>query len=328
MKTVLKWTGRLVLVLLVGFGLLALLGPREKVDLSAGFDASLLGDDIDDYFEREEAKFSDIVEGVQKRVVWAGDVGVKTPISVLYIHGFSASSEEIRPVPDKVAEALGANLVYTRLTGHGRSGAAMAQATASDWMRDTAEALAAARAVGESVVVIATSTGGTLVAAAALREDLMENVAGAIFVSPNFALNSASAVILTWPAVRWWGPLVAGAERSFDVINDDHAAFWTNSYPTVALLPMAGLVKTVDGLDLGQAKIPSLFVISDNDQVVSPTKNREVAEEWGGPSQLEVLTLSEGDDPNAHVIAGDIMSAGQTELAAAVMIEWANGVLQ
>ena len=56
MKTVLKWTGRLVLVLLVGFGLLALLGPREKVDLSAGFDASLLGDDIDDYFEREEAK--------------------------------------------------------------------------------------------------------------------------------------------------------------------------------------------------------------------------------------------------------------------------------
>ena len=174
MKTVLKWTGRLVLVLLVGFGLLALLGPREKVDLSAGFDASLLGDDIDDYFEREEAKFSDIVEGVQKRVVWAGDVGVKTPISVLYIHGFSASSEEIRPVPDKVAEALGANLVYTRLTGHGRSGAAMAQATASDWMRDTAEALAAARAVGESVVVIATSTGGTLVAAAALREKLAE----------------------------------------------------------------------------------------------------------------------------------------------------------
>ena len=92
MKTVLKWTGRLVLVLLVGVGLLALLGPREKVDLSAGFDASLLGDDIDAYFEREEAKFSDIVEGVQKRVVWAGDVGVKTPISVLYIHGFSATS--------------------------------------------------------------------------------------------------------------------------------------------------------------------------------------------------------------------------------------------
>ena len=177
MKTVLKWTGRLVLVLLVGFGLLALLGPREKVDLSAGFDASLLGDDIDDYFEREEAKFSDIVEGVQKRVVWAGDVGVKTPISVLYIHGFSASSEEIRPVPDKVAEALGANLVYTRLTGHGRSGAAMAQATASDWMRDTAEALAAARAVGESVVVIATSTGGTLVAAAALGSVAVVRVA-------------------------------------------------------------------------------------------------------------------------------------------------------
>jgi len=256
----------------LGVGLLALLGLREKVVLSASFDASLFGDDIDAYFEREEAKFSDIVEGVQKRVVWAGDVGSKTQVSVLYIHGFSATSEEIRPVPDKVAEALGANLLYTRLTGHRRSGAAMTQAIVGDWMRDTAEALAAVRAVGESVLVISTSMGGTLMGAAALLEDLMENVVGEIFVSPNFAINSASAVILTWPGVRWWGPLVGGAECSFVVSNGDHAAYWTNSCPTVALLPMAALVKVVDGLELGQAKIPALFVISDNDQGVSPTK--------------------------------------------------------
>ena len=204
----------------------------------------------------------------------------------------------------------------------------MAQATVGDWMCDAAEALAAARAVGESVLVISTSTGGTLMGAAALREDLMENVAGAIFVSPNFAINSVSAVILTWPGFRWWGPLVAGAERSFTVSNGDHAAYCTNSYPTVVLLPMAALVKVVDGLELGQAKVSALFVISDNDQGVSPTKNREVAEEWGGPSQLEVLTLGEGDDSYAHVIAGDIMSPGQTEPAAAVMIGWAKGVLQ
>jgi len=204
----------------------------------------------------------------------------------------------------------------------------MAQATVGDWMCDAAEALAAARAVGESVLVISTSTGGTLMGAAALREDLMENVAGAIFVSPNFAINSVSAVILTWPGFRWWGPLVAGAERSFTVSNGDHAAYCTNRYPTVVLLPMAALVKVVDGLELGQAKVSALFVISDNDQGVSPTKNREVAEEWGGPSQLEVLTLGEGDDSYAHVIAGDIMSPGQTEPAAAVMIGWAKGVLQ
>ena len=44
----------------------------------------------------------------------------------------------------------------------------MAEATASGWMQDMAEGLAAARAVGDKVMVISTSTGGTLAAAAAL----------------------------------------------------------------------------------------------------------------------------------------------------------------
>ncbi len=327
MKAVIKWTGRFFLLIIVSVTLLAFFGPREHVDFSVRFDPAAFGDDLDTYFKEQESAYSDIIEGTQKRVVWAGERNAKTPVSVLYLHGFSASSEEIRPVPDKVAQALGANLVFTRLSGHGRSGDAMAEPTAADWIRDTAEALAAARVVGDRVIVISTSTGGTLVAAAALREDLMQDVAGAIFVSPNFAINSPSAVILTWPAVRWWGPIVAGAQRSFETLNEGHAAYWTNSYPTVALLPMAALVKAVDGLDLGQARIPALFVISDQDRVVSPTKNREVADEWGGESMLKVLIMGEGDDPYSHVIAGDILSPGQTALAVEVMIDWANDVI-
>ncbi len=194
-------------------------------------------------------------------------------------------------------------------------------------MHDTLEGLAAARAVGEKVIVVSTSTGGTLLAAAALREDAMQNVAGVVFVSPNFALNSPAAVILTWPGVRWWGPIVAGAERSFDTQNEGHEKYWTNSYPTTALFPMAALVKHVDALDLARAQVPALFVISDQDKVVNPTKNREVADEWGGPSELVVLSMGEEDDPYSHVIAGDILSPGQTEIAASAMIAWARRVL-
>jgi pimeloyl-ACP methyl ester carboxylesterase len=327
MRTLVKWIGRIILAFVVVVGAIALFGPREDVDLSATFDPAVFGDDLDTYFADAEAKFSDIVEGTQKRVIWAGEAGAKTPVSVLYIHGFSATSEEIRPVPDKLADALGANLIFTRLSGHGRSGDAMTEPTAADWMMDTAEAFAAARMVGEKVVVVSTSTGGTLVAAAALHDDLMKHVAGTIFVSPNFKLNSGAAVILTWPGVRWWGPIVAGAQRSFETLNAGHEAYWTNSYPTVALMPMAALVKHVDGLDLSASKVPALFVISDQDKVVSPVKNREVAEEWGGESTLEILTMSAGDDPYSHVIAGDILSPGQTDGAAQTMVDWAQGVL-
>lgn len=317
----------ILLLVVMALALFWMFGPREKVDLSATFDPAAFGDDLDAYFAKTEARFDDLVDGAQKRVIWAGKAGVKTPVSVLYIHGFSATSEEIRPVPDKLAAALGANLVFTRLAGHGRSGEAMAEPVAADWMHDTAEALAAARHVGEKVIVISTSTGGTLVAAAALRDDLMENVAGAIFVSPNFAINSPAAVILTWPGVEWWGPIVAGAQRSFETVNEEHGKYWTTSYPTVALNPMAALVKHVDGLDLGKTKVPALFMISDQDKVVSPSKTRKVAQQWGGRSDLIALTMTEVDDPYAHVIAGDVLSPGQTDIAADHMIRWAQKAL-
>lgn len=327
MKTLLKWFARSVAVLILLVLAVVLFGPREAVDLDVAFDAEPMQGGVQAYFESREAAYDDIVAGTQKRVIWAGAPDVKTPVSVVYIHGFSATSEEIRPVPDRLANALGANLVFTRLRGHGRGSAAMGEVSAADWMRDTLEALAAARAVGDKVIVVSTSTGGTLTAAAAMREDAMKDVAGAIFVSPNFALNSPSAAILTWPAVRWWGPVVAGAQRSFEAANERHAQFWTNSYPTVALMPMAALVKAVDGLDLGRAKVPALFVISDQDKVVSPTKTRAVAEEWGGPSELLVLDMSQRDDRYHHVIVGDILSPGQTEAAVAALLAWSRAVL-
>ncbi len=316
-----------LLLILGALGLLWVFGPRERVDLTVRFDPAELGDDVDAYFAQQEARLEDITPGTQKRVIWTGKPGAKMDIAVLYVHGFSATSEEIRPVPDNVAQALGANLVFTRLAGHGRSSAAMAEPTAADWMHDTAEALAAARAVGKRVIVISTSTGCTLMAAAAFREDLMDSVDGIIFVSPNFKINNPAAALLTMPAVRWWGPLIAGRSRSFDVANEDHETYWTTTYPTVAALPMAALVKAVDRLDLSQTKVPALFMMSDEDKVVSPVKTRQVAQDWGGPTNLDAFTLGEGDDPNRHVIAGDILSPGQTEWASTLMIAWSKHIL-
>ncbi|MGH1576313.1 alpha/beta hydrolase [Planktotalea sp.] len=327
MNRLMKWVFRSLAVLTLIIAVVAFVGPREHVNLNVSFDETTIGDDVDAYFTRAEAPFEDIVKGAEKRIIWAAEKGARAAVSVVYIHGFSATSEEIRPVPDNLAQALGANLVFTRLAGHGRSSEAMAGPTAGDWMRDTLEAIAIGRAIGDKVLLVSTSTGGTLVAAAAFRDDAMRDVAGVIFVSPNFAINSPASAVLTWPAVRWWGPIVAGGERSFASVNDDHNKYWTSTYPTVALMPMAALVKAVDALDFTQIKVPALFMISDQDKVVSPEKNRAVAEEWGGAAELMVLELNDDDDPYRHVIAGDILSPGQTRIASQAMIDWANGVL-
>ena len=101
---------------------LLLFAPREPVTGPLTFTQDRLGEDLDLYLAAEEGEYDDIIPGTQKRIVWAGEAGARTTFSIVYIHGFSATSEEIRPVPDNVAEALGANLYYTRLAGHGRGG--------------------------------------------------------------------------------------------------------------------------------------------------------------------------------------------------------------
>ena len=316
------WLGRILLVLLLAGTAIWLFVPREPVDTEIEFQASVLGDDLDAYLATSEARFDDITEGVQKRIIWAGEPGAQTPLSIIYLHGFSATSQEIRPVPDKLAEQLGANLYYTRLSGHGRGGLAMAEPVAGDWMEDTAEALAIGRRIGEEVIVMATSTGGTMAAVAATDPALMEQVKGIAMISPNFRVRSPAAVILEWPLVRSWAALVAGAERSFAPENEDHGKYWTTVYPTTALIPMAAIVKHARELEYSGVTTPALFMFSDQDGVVSSETTRAISTKWGGPVVLEPREMGEGDDPFHHVIAGDILSPGQTEDTVRVLAEW------
>ncbi len=321
-----KWLGRLIILLvLIVAGAWAFV-PQDPVDRTISFDAASIGPDIDVWLADREKAFPDIVPGTEKRVIWAGAKGAKTPLAVIYIHGFSASSEEIRPVPDQVARTLGANLFFTRLAGHGRGGDPMATATAGDWLEDTAEALAIGRRLGDRVLVISMSTGATLAAFAATDPDMSKDIAGIVMMSPNFGVKSAAAKILDLPAARYWGPIVAGATRSFNPVNANHGKYWTTQYPTTALFPMAALVRAAKMLDLSKAKVPLMVIYSAQDHVVDPGKTLAAVKGWGGKVRLEPVTLAKGDDPYYHVIAGDILSPGQTAGTVALILDWAKGL--
>ena len=313
---------RVLGILALGLGALFVFGAREPVVVDVRFDPKRFEQGVAAYFEQAEADVPNLREGAQKRVIWAGRGDETTPLSVVYLHGFSASSEEIRPVPDAVAAALGANLVYTRFTGHGRDGDAMATARVQDWMMDAAEALAAARAVGDEVLVMATSTGASVATAALAQADLADNVVGAVFVSPNFGINNAVAPLLTWPAARHWLPWLAGKRRSFEPMNEQQRAHWTTDYPSVAVFPMAAIVKYAANLDHGKIMVPALFYFSEKDAVVDATETARVAEQWGAPVTRGYPELREGDDPLAHVIAGDILAPGNTDAAIKRILEW------
>jgi esterase/lipase len=301
-------------------------GPREPVRLSAGHNKIMIGDDIDAYLAMREGQFDDIIDGVEKQVIWADEANVKTPLSIIYLHGFTASSKEIRPVPDRVATALGANLYFTRFTGHGRQPTALANATVGHWMDDVGEAIEIGKQIGETVIIMATSTGGTLAAAAALDKAAMENIGGIIFVSPNIAINSRAANLLTWPFARQWVPLVIGKEQQGNPRNDLHARYWMMTYPTTALMPMAAIVAAVDRESYDDVEVPALFYYSRQDQVVAPEKTAAFAGSWGGESNSIIASLTADDDRFSHIIAGDIVSPNQTESAVEQMIAWITGL--
>ncbi len=319
--------GRSLLALFCLSAVIYFFGPREQVDLNPSFDPRKFGEGVQVYFESIESAFDDIVPGVEKRVIWQpGFKEQRTPFSVLYVHGFSATSEEIRPVPDMVADALGANLVYTRLRGHGRSGRAMGEATASGWMQDMAESLAAARAVGEKVILISTSTGGTLASAVSVNPELSVDVAAMVMVSPNYGVNTAGAWIPTLPWARNWLPILMGQERSVESTIPEQEKYWTLTYPWEAVVPMSVLVDAVYDLDFAKAQVPALFWFSTDDQVVRPDLTQKVATVWGSPATINLVKMGPEDDPLSHVVAGNSMSPGQTGAAVAGILDWLDGL--
>lgn len=300
-----------------------LLAPRAAVTQLPDVEGMAPGADAAATFGARESQFDDLVEGTARRIVWAGEEGAPTDWVVVYLHGFSASSEEIRPVPAHVAEALGANRLYARFTGHGRDSAAMAEATADAWLEDTVRTLAAAEAVGERILVISTSTGGTLAATIEAHAPLAPRVAGHVMISPNFMPTRRGAMTLTWPGAIWWAPLILGQTRSFVPENPDHARFWTESYPTRSLLPVMASVDYLRGLDLSRARAPALVIYSEADEVVRPEATRTRMQSWGGPVTFWEVAPGPGIDPSMHVLAGDILSPAMTGPVTARILDWA-----
>lgn len=316
---------RLFMVLaavVVGMGALAIALPRDGVDRAIAFDAAGLPGDLDAYLAASEGSVPYLTPGSAKRIVWAAGAGQKMPLAIIYVHGFSATAEEIRPVPDDVAAAIGANLYFMRLAGHGQNGVALGAVAAGDWVEDMAEAMAIGRRLGDKVVLIATSTGAPLAMIAASDPALSDGLAGLVLISPNFGLRSAAAAILDLPLARYWGPWVAGATRSFDALNERHGAHWTTRYPTTALFPMAALVRAGRAVDVTAITVPALFIYAPADQVIDPARIPAVVAAWGGPVQAQEITVGDGDDPFSHVIAGDILSPGQTVPVTGLILSW------
>ena len=148
----------------------------------------------------------------------------------------------------------------------------MASSSIKKWITDLYEAIEIGSKIGEKIIIMSTSTGGTLSSIAAIDPMLSKNILGFIFISPNFGINHKLANLITWPLSKYWLSLIIGKTTKSKARNNLNAKYWTLAYPTNALIPMANFVKKVNEQDFSNVKIPALFYFSLDDKVVRPDK--------------------------------------------------------
>lgn len=296
-----------------------LTGPRVPIDPTIR--EFNLPADLDAYLRMAEARFSDLVPHTEKTIVWADPIKKQqTPVSIIYLHGFSATRQETVPLADMVARELGANLFYTRLTGHGRPAEFMGAATVNDWLNDAAEALAIGRRLGEKVIVLSVSTGGTLATWLAAW-DRSEDVLAYILISPNFMPAKAESRLLMLPWAKILVPLVYGKIWHWTPVNALHGQYWTTDYPMAANITMMGLVQFVRKLDFSQMRRPVLVCLSHKDEVVNPHETEKYYARIGTAIKQKIV-IDDAQDPRQHVIAGDILSPNTTQRIANLIVDF------
>jgi alpha-beta hydrolase superfamily lysophospholipase len=268
---------------------------------------------------QDEAKIADITDGAEKLVVWAGESNVKTDYSIVYLHGYSATRQETHPLTENIAQQLGANVFYTRFTGHGRDGAAMATITKQALLDDTSDALDIGHQLGEKVIVIGVSTGATLATLYAAQGG--SDILAMILISPNFKERSPLIKLMRLPYVIQITKFIFGDNYSWEPKNALHDKYWTHTFPLESMLPMLQLLEDISRMDLSLIKVPLAIFYSPDDEVINVTAVEEYFTRFGSATKKLVAVNTKGL-LHSHVIAGNILAPHLTDSIVAKSLEF------
>ena len=257
-----------------------------------------------------EKALGNIKPGNAARIIWFDSVPSKTPYSIVYLHGWSASIMEGDPLHRDIAKHFGCNLFLPRLAGHGlNEKEPMLDLTADDVIASAKKALAVAKRLGDKVIVMATSTGGTLALHLAGSD---KDIAALMLYSPNIAIYDENARLLDEP----WGLQLVKLVKQSDYhefqASEIKNKFWTTKYRVEALTHLQALVENTMTEDTFRHMTRPAFVgyyyknEEEQDKVVSVPAILAMYEQLGTPPSLKRKVAF----PNAqdHVMTSSITS--------------------
>lgn len=248
----------------------------------------------------------------QARILWYDKKPKVTEYSFVYLHGFAGSYRDGYPVNVEAAKTFGANIYLARWSGHGlKPDAAMQNFNPDNAWESAKQALAIGRKIGKKVIIMSTSTGGTL--GIQLASTYPDSVYALINMSPNIWDDNPAAFLLNIP----WGYEIAhlvalGKDREINYEQDSADFYWDTVYPAKALVNLQVLVSTtMNQTTYKDVTCPVLTLyyyknFFEEDEHVEVDEYPEVHEGFSTPdSLLELIAL---DEPGTHFIGSSIMS--------------------
>ncbi len=240
-----KWI-RFLLVFIVLLSVIYFLGPNPKTPVYKNALPQVPADanGLINYVLAHEATHH-IKPNNEARIVWFDDsVRSKTEYAIVYLHGFSASQEEGAPLHRNIAKTFGCNLYLSRLAEHGiDTSVDLINITPDKYWESAKEAFQIGKQLGNKVILMATSTGGSQ--ALQLAATYPNDVASLILLSPNIAINNDKAFLLNNP----WGLQIARTVTgSNNVTAQDtrsiYKQYWNYTYPLEATVQLQEMLET------------------------------------------------------------------------------------
>lgn len=154
--------------------------------------------DLERWINEKEEKDPRVKANARSKIIWAEPREKKvTEYALVYLHGFKASHGEGDPVHVDLAKSLGCNLYLSRLEGHGLNvSEPLKGISASSFVHSAGKAFAIAGKIGKQVIIVGTSTGGSLALFLAAQPNLKTKIAALVLYSPLIEFYGTSQWVL------------------------------------------------------------------------------------------------------------------------------------
>ncbi len=270
---------------------------------------------LDTYLAERESTYK-LKEGTEAKIIWHSQDGPsQTEYAIVYLHGFRASHPEGDPVHRTIAEKFGYNLFLSRMQEHGiEAQYPLLDLTVEKLLQSARFAFEIGKRIGKKVIVMGTSTGGSLALWLASQPAFAKHISSLVLYSPLIRFHGIKEHLLTNAATRSLLQLVPGKKYLIKTKGMTYAEerIWNRNYALQGALQLGSFIqKYMNDSLFRKVDLPTFIGYyyknrKQQDTVVSVSAIKKMAEILD--SRTELAQTMNFTEAKSHVICSSLLS--------------------